>query len=178
MIELSRHPIPELDLLRRLELTLQADWMAIELAIQVIQIRRFKDSPLRPWRQSCESAANSLHKFFPEATVATRSHARALLREAASLRPTTDDARLLCDAMNLADFGVHGLFSQALRHGAADSDLPQFLEAFQRQQDYGYWEARLKDDFHFEPVRRLAAERLEHVRQLAAMLKKEQDGIR
>ena len=40
---------------------------------------------------------------------------------------------------------------------------------------YGYWDARLRDGFHFEPVRRIAKRRLEHTRQVCKLLGEEME---
>ena len=37
----------------------------------------------------------------------------------------------------------------------------------------GYWDARLKDGFHFAAVRDIARRRLDHARQATALLKQE-----
>ena len=57
--------------------------------------------------------------------------------------------------------------------------MTQLVEGAEKREQYGYWEARLKDGFHFEPIRQIARERLEHARQVAAMLTDElrQDGV-
>jgi len=42
-----------------------------------------------------------------------------------------------------------------------------------KRQQYGYWEARLKDGFHYEAVREMARQRLQHTMQVCAMLEEE-----
>ena len=46
----------------------------------------------------------------------------------------------------------------------------QLAEGTEKREQYGYWEARLKDGFHFEAVRQIATRRLDHARQAAQML--------
>jgi hypothetical protein len=46
----------------------------------------------------------------------------------------------------------------------------QVAEGNQKREQYGYWDARLKDGFHFEQVRRLARQRLENMRKAAKLL--------
>jgi hypothetical protein len=55
--------------------------------------------------------------------------------------------------------GAVGLFNEFRRyvvHGKGASDV---LDSWQRKVDYRYWEARLKEGFRFESVRKLAGER-------------------
>jgi len=42
--------------------------------------------------------------------------------------------------------------------------------AAEKREEYGYWEARIKDGFHFEPVRAIAIKRLATSRRVAKML--------
>jgi hypothetical protein len=43
----------------------------------------------------------------------------------------------------------------------------------EKREQYGYWDARLKDGFHFEPVRQMAKRRVEHAREVARLLLEE-----
>lgn len=101
-----------------------------------------------------------------------------LLADLAQKRPTTDAARLLADAVNLDDFGAMGLARQALEMGRRGQSVQALLEGARQREQYAYWQARLKDGFHFAPVRDLARQRLDHYRKAAAMIEKElqEDG--
>jgi len=69
------------------------------------------------------------------------------------------EAKILSDARNLDDMGAVGLFNEFRRyvvHGKGASDV---LDSWQRKVDYRYWQARLKEGFRFESVRKLAAKR-------------------
>jgi hypothetical protein len=69
------------------------------------------------------------------------------------------EAKILSDARNLDDMGAVGLFNEFRRyvvHGKGASDV---LESWKRKVDYRYWQARLKESFRFESVRKLAAQR-------------------
>ncbi len=48
--------------------------------------------------------------------------------------------------------------------------IEQLADACEKCDLYGYWEARLKDGFHFDAVRQLAQQRLEHSRAIAKLL--------
>jgi hypothetical protein len=71
----------------------------------------------------------------------------------------TVEAKILSDARNLDDMGAVGIFNEFRRyvvHGKGASDV---LESWKKKVDYRYWQARLKESFRFESVRRLAAQR-------------------
>ena len=75
--------------------------------------------------------------------------------------------------MNLEDFGVTGLLLQAIQLCRAGCGVAEIVDGQEKREQYGYWEVRLKDGFHFEPVRRLARQRLEHSRRVTALLLQE-----
>jgi hypothetical protein len=69
------------------------------------------------------------------------------------------EAMILSDARNLDDMGAVGIFNEFRRyviHGKGASDA---LQSWKRKIDYRYWDARLKESFRFEAVRKLAAQR-------------------
>jgi hypothetical protein len=90
--------------------------------------------------------------------------------------PEMEEAKLLADALNLDDFGLVGFVTRAIQLGRQGFGVSQVAEAGRKRDEYGYWEARLKDGFHFEPVRRLARQRLDHLRQAAKLLNDELTG--
>jgi hypothetical protein len=70
------------------------------------------------------------------------------------------EAMILFDARNLDDMGAVGIFNEFRRcpvHGKAVTDT---LQSWERKIDYRYWQARLKESFHFETVRSIATQRL------------------
>ena len=85
-----------------------------------------------------------------------------LLHELPGRAPALNEAKLLADAVNLDDFGVIGLLLQTIQIGLQGGGVQQVAEGGEKRQQYGYWEARLKDGFHFEPIRQIARKRLEH----------------
>jgi hypothetical protein len=93
-----------------------------------------------------------------------------ILRELPQRSPRLAEARLLADAVNLDDFGMVGLMLSAMQLARQNAGLSQVAEAYQKRQQYGYLDARLKDGFHFEPVRQIARERLRHAEQAARLL--------
>jgi hypothetical protein len=93
-----------------------------------------------------------------------------LLQELPHRSPMLDEAKLLADALNLEDFGVTGVIQQAVQLTRQGEGLTQIAEGAEKREQYGYWDARLKDGFHFEPVRQMAIRRLENARAAAKLL--------
>ena len=93
-----------------------------------------------------------------------------ILRELPQRAPRLPEAKLLADAVNLDDFGIVGLMLAAMQLARQNAGLTQVAEGYAKRQQYGYWAARLKDGFHFEPVRQIARERLKHAEEMARLL--------
>jgi hypothetical protein len=93
-----------------------------------------------------------------------------LLIDVHQRKPESDHAKLLSDALNLEDFGVVGLISQAITIARQGGGVLQVADGSEKREQYGYWDARLKDGFHFEQTRQLARKRLEQARKAAALL--------
>jgi hypothetical protein len=91
-------------------------------------------------------------------------------------KPASEEAKLLADAVNLDDFGLIGVITRAIQLGRQGDGVNQVHEGNEKREQYGYWEARLKDGFHFDPVRKLARERLASARQVAKLLADELGG--
>jgi hypothetical protein len=99
--------------------------------------------------------------------------ATRVLHETPHKSPMIEDAKLLADAVNLDDFGVIGLINQTIQLARQGDGILQVADGAEKRELYGYWEARLKDGFHFEPVRQMAKARVEHARRVAALLLEE-----
>ena len=81
------------------------------------------------------------------------------------------EGRILCDAENLDQIGPQALdvmVRKLLSEGRAMADL---VAAWDRQEEYHYWQARIKECFHFSPVRDLAQQRWESMRRLMTELR-------
>src|SRR5206468_991965 len=104
--------------------------------------------------------------------------ATRVLHEMPHRSPILDEAKLLADAVNLDDFGVTGLTQQIVQLARQGEGVVQLADGLDKREQYHYWEARLKDGFHFEPVRHIARRRLESARQVARLLMEElkEDG--
>jgi hypothetical protein len=101
-----------------------------------------------------------------------------LLQELPQRAPMLDEARLLADAVNLDDFGLTGLVTQVIQLARQGEGVVQVADGCEKREQYGYWDARLRDGFHFEPVRAIARRRLDHARAACNMLREElsEDG--
>jgi hypothetical protein len=162
---------------------------ALELACFALQLparpagegsSRDPDRPAAAGRTSlrdrCEDAAELLiMEFGAVIDEALLDHAARVLREAPHRPPMLDAARLLADAINLEDFGVLGIVGQVIQLYQLGQGAVQLADGLEKRDLYGYWDARLNEGFHFDAVREMARERLEHARRIAAMLRRELD---
>ena len=96
-----------------------------------------------------------------------------ILHESHQRSPMLDEARLLADAVNLDDFGITGLLQQMTQLARDGEGVVQLAKGAQTREQYGYWEARLKDGFHFDPVREMARRRLDGARLVVTLLMEE-----
>jgi hypothetical protein len=122
-------------------------------------------------RERCEQAAELLVSLLGndvEENLLDRT--TRLLHEVPHRSPVIDEARLLADAINLEDFGVTGLIVQTIQLSLQGEGIHDLIVGAEKREEYGYWDARLKDGFHFEPIRDLARRRLESARQVMKML--------
>jgi hypothetical protein len=158
------------------------DSTALEVACYALQLP-LKSSRLGGWggrpgrttlRDRAEQAAEMLVGLAGEDgdddREALLDQATELLVQVHQRHPETEQARLLADALNLEDFGVIGLVEQAVALARQGGGVMQVADGLEKREQYGYWEARMHDGFHFEPVRAIAKKRLEHARRTAALL--------
>jgi len=125
-------------------------------------------------RERAEQAAEELvSEMADHMDEASLDAAVQLLNELPQRKPASDDARLLADVINVEDFGVNGVIAQAIILAAKGQGLDQLVEAADKRDAYGYFEARLKDGFHFGPLRELARRRVARARQMVELLKQE-----
>jgi len=96
--------------------------------------------------------------------------ATQILSDVHHKRPLSDQARLLADALNLEDFGVSGVILQAILLARQGHGVSTVADGYEKREQYGYWEARLKDGFHFEASRQIARTRLESARKVGTLL--------
>jgi hypothetical protein len=163
------------------------DLEALELACWALQLparRSHTDPSGKPQRttlrERCEASAELLVGLTAgEADEMLLDRATRLLHEMPHRSPMLDEAKLLADAINLDDFGATGVALQVVQLARQGEGLLQLAEGCEARELYGYWEARLKDGFHFEAVRQIALQRLEHARAICALISTElrEDGM-
>lgn len=164
------------------------DEPALELACFALQLPSRNAKCLTPGKmgqvslkERCEHAAELLISTAADHVEGELlERATTILREMPQRNTKTDEAKLLADSVNLDDFGITGLISQAMQLSRQNAGVEQVADGFQKRRDYGYWEARLKDGFHYEPVRKLARDRLKyatHVVDLLLAELKEDQGL-
>lgn len=69
------------------------------------------------------------------------------------------ESMILSDARNLDDFGTIGIVNEFRQHARNGRGISDVLGIWQRKIEYGYWQARLKESFRFESVRKIAEQR-------------------
>lgn len=69
------------------------------------------------------------------------------------------EAKILSDARSLDDMGAVGIFNEFRRYVFHGKGVTEAINNWQRKVDYRYWEARLRESFRFESVRKIADRR-------------------
>jgi len=101
-----------------------------------------------------------------ESSLRHRLPPRTLERAARAIRGINNrkhdlvEAHILSDADNLDQIGPIGLLQSLRRAVVEGREVRQLVTAWQRQQEYHYWEARIREGIRFEAVRELAWRRL------------------
>ena len=83
-----------------------------------------------------------------------------IIAESYVSRTKMTEAKILSDARSLEDMGTTGILNDFRRQVLAGKTISDCLGAWQKKNDYGYFQTRLNDNFHFDSVRELAAARL------------------
>jgi hypothetical protein len=83
------------------------------------------------------------------------------------------EAKVLSDARNLDDLGAVGIFNQFRKSTLQGKGATESLQGWQKKVDYGYWQARLKESFHFESAKKIAQKRFSVTQDFMARLDRE-----
>jgi hypothetical protein len=150
---------------------------ALELACFAMQLqsRRVKSLPTgRTGRTSLREKAEEAAELLVGADIGLEDElldrTTRILHEMPHRSPMLDEAKLLADAINLDDFGITGLIQQTIQATRQGDGITAMADNLRKREEYGYWEARLKDGFHFDPVREIARKRLDNARHVAMLL--------
>lgn len=80
------------------------------------------------------------------------------------------EGMILSDGRGLEELGAAGLIGGLREHFIHGKGVSEMLESWKRKVEYGYWQARLKESFRFEGVRRVAEQRFAAVEALMNQL--------
>lgn len=109
------------------------------------------------WEEGAAMLERSLVEVVPADSLARASHA---IRVSAARDSDCIEAQILTDADHLDEFGIISLWSTVRRGHIDGKGVQAALETWRRRKEYRFWDARLKDSFHFAPVRAVARRRL------------------
>lgn len=93
------------------------------------------------------------------------------VRQCNDRRTDLPEARILADAENLDDIGPQTICLLIRRLIADGRTLIDLVAAWERQQEYHYWQARIKECFHFPSSRSIADGRYEAMQQFMECLR-------
>ncbi|HPD47590.1 MAG TPA: hypothetical protein P5279_11955 [Anaerohalosphaeraceae bacterium] len=99
-----------------------------------------------------------------------------IITESGNRETDMTEAKILSDARNLDDMGAVGIFSEFRRFVCNGKGVADVLESWKRKVDYRYWQARLKESFRFETVRKLAVQRFAATEYFMTQLKMENNA--
>jgi len=86
------------------------------------------------------------------------------------------EAKILSDADSLDDVGALGVWRDLRRYVLEGRDIEEAVRAWQRREEYGYWQARVRDVFNLVTARRLAESRLAAARAFMQQLAREREA--
>lgn len=86
------------------------------------------------------------------------------------------EAMILSDARNLDELGAVGIVNELRQYTMLGKNVCDALGIWKRKKEYGYWQARLKEGFRFESVRKIAGQRLSKAESFMEQLKVESVG--
>ncbi len=107
---------------------------------------------------SADKSADALRDIF--AAKRLESVGR-IIREAGGRKTTNMTAQVVADATSLDSIGPLALFQMVHKQSDGARAVAAILETWDRQQEYHFWPARIKESLRSEPVRRIARQRLE-----------------
>jgi hypothetical protein len=160
-------------------LPLELSCYALQLPLKSSMVMAAGKTGRTNLRERAEAAAEMLVGLMADAGYDSLvEQTVGIINEVYQRHPERETAMLLADALNLEDFGVIGLVNQIIGMARLGAGVVQVAEGMEKREQYGYWEARLKEGFHFEQIRGIAKKRLEHARRVANLLMNElrEDG--
>jgi len=122
---------------------------------------------------AAETAADQLKDLLPQTDLDAMLR---ILSEHRRRDTKIPEARILSDALSMEEFGLIGLWNQNRLFHASGKSIEQLLKLWKAQHDYGYWESRLRDGFHYEIARQSAKSRLSQMKGIYERLQREHLG--
>jgi hypothetical protein len=120
-----------------------------------------------------ELAADQLKELMGGANGNDLEAVLVILKEHRKRETKSPEAKVLADALAMEEFGLIGFWNQSRQFHTSGKTLEQMLKLWKAQHDYGYWESRLREGFHYEASRRVAKERLGQMRGIYERLQRE-----
>jgi len=125
----------------------------------------------------CEVSARFMDRCLGEIlSKETMERATQAVRTRHLKEPFGIEAQVLADAENLSEFGLVAAWNSLRRNVIEGKGVEAFIDSWRRKKEYHFWDARLDESFRFEPVRRLAIDRLEKLEQFVEQLERELGG--
>jgi HD superfamily phosphodiesterase len=103
-------------------------------------------------------------------------YVQEIIRHAHGAMADIPEAKLLSDADSLDDMGALGVWRDLRRNIMEGWGIEDAVRTWQRREQYGYWDTRLREALRLETSRRLAAGRLGAARAFMAQLGRERDA--
>ena len=103
-------------------------------------------------------------------------YVQEIIRHAHDADTDIPEAKLLSDADSLDDMGALGVWRDLRRSIMEGRGIEDAVRTWQRREQYGYWEARMREALRLETSRRRAASRLGAARAFMAQLGCERDA--
>lgn len=88
-----------------------------------------------------------------------------MIRQLGDRRTDLLECRILADADNLDNIGPQAIGLMIRKMLAEGRTLADLVAAWDRQEEYQYWQARIKECFHFKAIRGIAQRRYQAMRE-------------
>lgn len=143
--------------LRAAALYHEAGW---RLQVEAGQVRPMEVLLRRTSDQQRELAAAWITKrLAPILAPGAIQLAARIIREYPDRQSKLPEAQALAEAEALDEFGLQAIWLMVRRQMAEGRTLADMVELWRRQEEYGYWPARIKETLRFSATRALAEER-------------------
>lgn len=103
--------------------------------------------------------------------------AARIIREFPDRDTSLSEARVLADAETLEDVSLASLWVAVRRGVLEGKGVQAVLDQWNRRREYHFWDARLKEGFHFPAVRAIAQRRLALYQDVMRHLEVQQNGL-